>query len=506
MRDRKRYSVNFAEEKQLIENIKKLYKHNSSFISGISVMFVDCVSIMLTLGIGFFLVNLLQDGSLINFRSFVYYWIFLPLFLAVFYAEKLYPGIMLSPADEVRRCSVSLAFCFGGVAIAIAIIGSKLQNIPINDKERLGICAAFIISVPIGTILVPFFREIFRKIVSRFLWWGVSTVIYCQNKDISFFTDRLIDHPENGYRPVLIINSDECKLQSYRSIPVRSPSDEVHNLIQALHIKSAIIIEGDNDMISNKPLGDKIISMYRYTLLIPHTKNILSVSVNVRDIGGILGFSTTNNLTKTMNLFLKRFIDLAFILITSPLLFLIFLLISIVIKLSSPGPVFYGHPRIGKNGKKFKAWKFRTMIVDADKKLQELLNGDPSLKEEWERETKLRNDPRITPIGKLLRKTSMDELPQIANIFLGQMSFVGPRPIPITDFSKYEKTAKYRTEYTLSVTPGLSGMWQISGRSDTGYEERIMLDSYYIQNWSIWLDIWIILKTVGVVLNAKGAY
>ena len=142
------------------------------------------------------------------------------------------------------------------------------------------------------------------------------------------------------------------------------------------------------------------------------------------------------------------------------------------------------------------------MYVNSQEMLEEILKNDPERREEWERDRKFVNDPRVTKFGKFLRKTSLDELPQFINILTGNMSFVGPRPVTKEELEKYGENAGF----ILSVTPGLSGMWQISGRSDTGYEERIYLDTFYIQNWSIWLDLWIIIRTVWVVINGKGAY
>ena len=142
------------------------------------------------------------------------------------------------------------------------------------------------------------------------------------------------------------------------------------------------------------------------------------------------------------------------------------------------------------------------MGIDSDEKLKEILATDPVRAAEWEKDRKFTDDPRVTKVGKFLRKTSLDELPQLWNIIAGDMSFVGPRPVTQPELKKY---GEYE-DYVLSAQPGLSGMWQISGRSDTGYEERITLDTYYIQNWSIWLDLWIIIKTIWVVLKGKGAY
>jgi len=172
------------------------------------------------------------------------------------------------------------------------------------------------------------------------------------------------------------------------------------------------------------------------------------------------------------------------------------------IKMTSKGPIFYGHKRVGKNGEEIKCWKFRSMYVNSQEMLEKILATNPVMKKEWEENRKFVNDPRVTPFGTFLRKTSLDELPQLFNILAGSMSFVGPRPVTKEELEKYGDSA----DFILSVTPGLSGMWQISGRSDTGYEERINLDTYYIQNWSTWFDMWIIVKTVWVVINGKGAY
>ena len=222
----------------------------------------------------------------------------------------------------------------------------------------------------------------------------------------------------------------------------------------------------------------------------------------MRNFGDIFGFSASNRLTRPGNLLIKRCIDLSLLIVSSPLILPLIVLVAILVKCTSKGKIFYGHKRIGKNGKEITAWKFRSMVMDADKRLKELLENNPNMKREWEEHQKLEHDPRITTIGKFLRKTSLDELPQLFNILLGQMSFVGPRPVTESEKEKYGDTFKY----IFSVTPGLSGMWQISGRSSTGYDDRIFLDTFYIQNWSIWLDIWIILQTCVVVITGKGAY
>jgi len=199
----------------------------------------------------------------------------------------------------------------------------------------------------------------------------------------------------------------------------------------------------------------------------------------------------------------KRIFDVIFsicvIIITLP----ITVSIAIIIKLTDGGNIIYGHERVGKNGKKFKVLKFRSMYMDADKKLKEILENDSRAREEWEQNFKLKNDPRVTPIGKFLRKTSLDELPQFINVLKGEMSVVGPRPVTEEELKNFYKEKAIIYE---KVKPGVTGYWQVEGRSDTNYEERIAMDEWYVKNQSFWLDLKIILKTIKVMITGKGAY
>lgn len=164
------------------------------------------------------------------------------------------------------------------------------------------------------------------------------------------------------------------------------------------------------------------------------------------------------------------------------------------------GPGFFGHTRIGKGGKTFRCWKIRTMVVDAEAKLQAHLAANPAAAEEWARDYKLTDDPRITPLGDLLRRTSLDELPQIWNVLKGEMSFVGPRPVPRVELRKY---GRFRTAY-LSLKPGITGLWQVSGRNEVSYDERVAMDVEYLQTMSLWEDIRILARTAGSVLGQTG--
>ena len=193
--------------------------------------------------------------------------------------------------------------------------------------------------------------------------------------------------------------------------------------------------------------------------------------------GHIVTFSFRNNLAQWYNRFLKRVFDIVCTVIGLVCISPILAGIAIWIYKDSPGPVIFKHRRVGKDGKEFPCYKFRSMCVDADVKLKELLEHDPEARAEWEKDFKLKNDPRITRSGAFLRRTSLDELPQLFNVLKGEM-----------------------------VRPGVTGMWQTSGRSDVSYDERVQMDTWYVRNWNVWFDVVLIWRTIGVVLGKKGAY
>ena len=209
-----------------------------------------------------------------------------------------------------------------------------------------------------------------------------------------------------------------------------------------------------------------------------------------------------NNLAQRRNRLFKRIFDITATVIGGILILPVALIVAILIYLDSPGPIVFGHKRVGQGGKEFPCYKFRSMVPNAQEALEIYLKENPEAREEWERDFKLKDDPRVTKIGKFLRKTSLDELPQLWNVLIGDMSLVGPRPIVRAEVEKY---GEYINDFYL-VPPGITGVWQVSGRSDTTYEERVLMDSWYVHNWSIWIDIVYLVKTVFAVIKSKGAY
>lgn len=205
--------------------------------------------------------------------------------------------------------------------------------------------------------------------------------------------------------------------------------------------------------------------------------------------------------------FFKRLFDLAFSLCFIIFLSPLYLLIALLIKLDSKGPIFYVGNRLGRGGKYIKVFKFRTMYVDAEKRLDEMLKADPKVREEWEVFQKLQEDPRCTPIGRFLRRTSLDEFPQFFNVLKGDLSVVGPRPHFIFELEENDNSPlKKYAHLVLAVKPGITGLWQVSGRSRLSYEDRVELDSLYMKKQSFFYDLFVILKTIPIVLFSKGAF
>lgn len=214
----------------------------------------------------------------------------------------------------------------------------------------------------------------------------------------------------------------------------------------------------------------------------------------------ILMLNLRNNLANPYNRFLKRVFDLVLTIIGGLVILVPMIILAVIVAVDNRGRVIFAHRRVGIAGKHFYCYKFQTMKPNFD--LQKYLDENPDAAKEWNESFKLTNDPRVTKLGKFLRKYSLDELPQLWNVIKGEMSLVGPRPIVDAELSRY---GKFVREYFM-VPPGITGFWQVSGRSDTTYEERVAMDTWYVRNWSVWIDILYLFKTVKAVLGAKGAY
>jgi Undecaprenyl-phosphate galactose phosphotransferase WbaP len=246
----------------------------------------------------------------------------------------------------------------------------------------------------------------------------------------------------------------------------------------------------------------------RYSGLVPHlmvlsdTNTLPTLWGASRSFGRLSGIEVRNGLLLSTLQGVKRALDLVVVFTALCMSLPLMVFIAVGIKLTSRGPIFFGHTRIGRHGRTFKAWKFRTMHPNGDAILREYLQRVVAAQVEWEADRKLKNDPRVTGFGRFLRKFSLDELPQMWNVFRGDMSIVGPRPIVQSEVALYGDVYRLYT----TVKPGITGLWQVSGRNDIGYDDRVRLDQFYIRHWSPWLDVYILAKTVTALLSRDGAY
>ncbi len=404
----------------------------------------------------------------------------------------LYPGTCLGLVDEIRRLSLSITI------VALVTVSGLRTSSPLFWDRLYFLLVAYAICM----FLAPIVRSFVRQKLAKTSWWGFPALVCGNDSAVFGVCQWLAANQRLGLRPVGVV-ADPDRLELDRDAPwYIGPWSKARNLAEEHHAYWAVLVESSG---SNQDVT---------SVVEEHLGNIPQVYVVSELTGmpdpwdrhqmdeGLSGFMVEQHLLLPIQQMVKRGMDLVIVTIASFFFLPIFLGLGLAIKLTSRGPIFYGHKRIGKNNTRFRAWKFRTMVMGADGMIEDYIAKHPELREEWERDHKLKNDPRVTPLGKFMRKWSIDELPQLWNVFRGEMSTVGPRPIVDEEIPKYGK----HFETFCNVLPGLTGLWQVCGRNDTTYDERVQLDIYYIHHWSPWLDLYLLCRTVGTVLFTKGAY
>lgn len=421
--------------------------------------------------------------------------IFLVTFFIIAYElTGLYPAIGKSPVEELRSLTISTTIVF----LLLGTFSFYLHNAERFSRASFGIAWFF------ALFLVPICRNLARSLFSAIGLWGEPVALIGYGKRGQQIWNFLLDNPKVGYRPVVVL--DGYSAQTVPIIPLaefKQRTLEINISIPELAgVNTAILIPNEipDDLLSEVIEGSW--HKFQRLIMISDKQNGGSVWVEPHDIGGILGLEVRQNLLNRLYQAIKRLMDLSLIILSAPAWIIAFAVIALLIRVNSRGPVIYRQRRIGKNGKPFMILKFRTMVDNADQVLEDYLKKHTEFKEEWGKNQKIKNDPRITSIGRFLRRFSLDELPQIFNVINGEMSLVGPRPIVEEEIDFY----KDHFHLYKRVKPGMAGLWQISGRNDTTYEQRVELDEYYVRNWSVWIDIYILAAVIRVVLSGKGAY
>jgi Undecaprenyl-phosphate galactose phosphotransferase WbaP len=406
------------------------------------------------------------------------------------YQLGIYPGYLLGPVERLRRRTLATLGVFGGLVAWDNIVARGVLS-------RGVLLATFVFAL----VLPPLAESIARNVLVARKRWGIPAVMLGAGAIGRSVARTLLREPQLGLVPVAFLdNRPDSWNMVAEGIPIAGPLGLAPDFEH--RARAAIVALGDLDREDAASVLREL--NFPRVIVVPQFTGVASLWVTARDLGGCLGLEIKQNLLMPRNLALKRLMDRA---IAIPLFLLslpVLALAALWIKLASRGPAFFGQVREGIDGHQITVWKLRTMHVNGERLLKPWFDEHPEARVEWSRHFKLRRDPRVLPlIGKLLRKTSLDELPQLWSVLKGEMSLVGPRPFP--DYHLEQFRPEFRDLRT-RVLPGLTGMWQVSARSDGDVEIQEALDTYYIRNWSPWLDLYILARTVGAVLFARGAY
>jgi len=456
------------------------------------LLFTDVLS-LLAAGLAAFGVRYWM-GDLVNPP---FYWRLVPLILvfpAIYALQRLYPAVGLSPVEELRRLTISTSAVF----LLITAFTFWMRTAEYYSRLIFAFAWAF------ALLTAPGCRWLMRAIAVRFGGWGEPVAIIGCGGQAQRIGQFLIERLHLGLRPVAYIDCAAMPCEAGLSLPIFT-FDEEANLNATLSnagLHTALLVTSELPTELQDAIVNEQYFKFRHLILISNLNWVGSVGINPHDLEGFLGLEVRQNLLNDWQQRFKRLLDICLSALGGLVALPFLLLIALLIRLDSPGKVLYGHSRIGRGGHPITVWKFRTMVADADQILGEYLDQNPGCLSEWKANHKIKSDPRITRFGKFLRKFSLDELPQLWNVLKGEMSLVGPRPIVTSEIQYYQQGF----DLYKRVRPGLTGMWQVSGRTDVTYDERVRLDEYYVRNWSLWLDIYIIVRTVLVVLQGKGAY
>ena len=358
-------------------------------------------------------------------------------------------------------------------------------------------------------IFLPIMRQGARMLMSRIDVWQIPTAIIGINRRTAEICTALKLSLSLGFdvRWLVIENPSVSAPESMAEIrPIHSSDPaRIAQIMGNAGCKEAIVAAEDMQSAHFAEVVQRLLEVNIPVAIIPSINRLPLAGVTTNYFFGrdILMLQVRSNVQRLPSRIVKRVFDILFSMLLLVALAPLFLIIAVAIKRADPGKVTYAHRRVGRDGIPFDCWKFRTMVTDAEERLARWQQENPDLYDEYCRTFKLRDDPRITGIGKWLRRTSLDELPQLWNVLMGHMSLVGPRPVVAQELEDHYGPA---AQLYVRARPGMTGLWQVSGRSDTSYERRVFLDEWYILNWSFWYDIVILIQTAWIVATGKGAF
>jgi len=405
----------------------------------------------------------------------------------------MYPGYGLDAVEELRRHTFSLLAALGVLAtFALSVhIGELLS--------RMLLGFAFVCLL----LFAPFVRYLVKRGLKRTGFWGKPVVILSYKEAAADITDRLKQNWELGYNPVAVFGYHlKTKGLSSERLDDEHALANAVDLAQRHGVDTALFAMPHTRREQLAKLVNIASLHFRRVFVVPNLGGITNSAAMARDLGGTCALEIEYNLLNPWALRTKRIADLAATLLGGILVLPIFLMLALLVFLESGTPIFYRDWRMGKEGNLFSCIKFRTMVSNSEALLQKMLEEDPEFREEYSKYHKLRDDPRVTRVGRVLRRTSLDELPQLWNVLRAEMSLVGPRPyLP----RESEEIGITQSEI-LRVPPGITGPWQVSGRNRAFFSERVEIDAIYVRDWSMWLDILLLFRTVKTLLFDRAAY
>ncbi len=459
-----------------------------SILTGLPLLLLDLAVTAAGLIAASYLVNLSQGHAI---SSGI--WLQLPALLilqtVIMSLHQLYPGAGTGPVAELRGIIRS---------VALAALSLSAVNIIWGQLPRIEFVTFAATALGVSIVLPPA-RWAARHVLGKTKWWGIRILLIGEREDCLATLGQLVRRRSAGFIPAGY-TCQAAKAEEYGDVDrhLLGQNSDAPTVARQNLAPVAGIVSPDqpcNDL-------DRLIFQFPSVVWIDYARAARK-DVDTSKLPHV--FTTRMNMPflRFIPRLIKRATDLAVCIPTLLVLAVPMALITAIIKLASPGPAFFAHRRIGQHGREFQALKFRTMVQNGDEVLKKHLEECPEAKAEWQRDQKLKNDPRVIGmVGKFLRKWSLDELPQLWNVLRGEMSLVGPRPII------YSEIAKYSQGYLAysHMLPGITGLWQISGRNNTSYATRVSIDEHYARNWSPWLDFWVLLRTPVIVVTRHGAY
>lgn len=466
------------------------------FISKLIVLIADYIAIVLgTLAAYYLRLNLsiLPVSSNFKVEEIYVYGIVPIVFLTILLLNNAY-SVVTPYWDTMKSLFRSITI---GVVVSIVLM---YTGHVINDVSRLFVAFAYI------CMLVFIFSERFivGKILSKTGYLTIPILLVGAGKTAELVKRSLDRMPITTYKIIGYVDDNPKSSSIAKEYSCLGAFKDVESVIKDTGVQTVLICAPGLESKKLVSLINRLQVLVKRVAFVPELFGLPASNITARGMmeEQAVVLRVQNNLASKSNRIIKRMFDIVVTICGGFFILPFMLFIAVIIYLDSEGPIIYKQKRIGQNGKEFNFYKFRSMVKNADTILEEYLNTYESEKIEWQKNFKLKNDPRVTKIGRIIRKTSIDELPQLWNVLIGDMSLVGPRPLLPNEVERYNS---YIEDYKL-VLPGLTGVWQVSGRSDTTFEQRAIMDSWYIHNWSIWIDIVYLLKTVLAVVKSKGAY